>query len=68
MIKLHESQKGMVATGRPADFNLYMNSGHFVKYSTFLRLRSEFDPDSVAKRDNYKQFLNNRMRGEHNAS
>lgn len=68
MIKLHESQKGMVATGRPADFDLYMNSGHFVKYSTFLRLRSEFDPDSVAKRDNYKQFLNNRMRGEHNAS
>ena len=68
MIKLHESQKGMVATGRPADFNLYMNSGHFVKYSTFLRLRSELDPDSVAKRDNYKQFLNNRMRGEHNAS
>jgi hypothetical protein len=68
MVKLHESQKGMVATGRPADFNLYMNSGHFVKYSTFLRLRSEFDPDSVAKRDNYKQFLNNRMRGEHNAS
>jgi hypothetical protein len=68
VIKLHESQKGMVATGRPADFDLYMNSGHFVKYSTFLRLRSEFDPDSVAKRDNYKQFLNNRMRGEHNAS
>ena len=68
MIKLHESQKGMVATGRPADFNLYMNSGHFVKYSTFLRLRSEFDQDSVAKRDNYKQFLNNRMIGEHNAS
>jgi hypothetical protein len=68
VIKLHESQKGMVATGRPADFNLYMNSGHFVKYSTFLRLRSEFDLDSVAKRDNYKQFLNNRMRGEHNAS
>ena len=68
MVKLHESQKGMVATGRPADFNLYMNSGHFVKYSTFLRLRSEFDPDSVAKRDNYKQFLNNRMRGEHSAS
>ena len=68
MVKLHESQKGMVATGRPADFNLYTNSGHFVKYSTFLRLRSEFDPDSVAKRDNYKQFLNNRMRGEHNAS
>ena len=68
MIKLHECQKGMVATGRPADFNLYMNSGHFVKYSTFLRLRSEFDSDSVAKRDNYKQFLNNRMRGEHNAS
>jgi hypothetical protein len=68
MVKLHESQKGMVATGRPADFNLYMNSGHFVKYSTFLRLRSEFDLDSVAKRDNYKQFLNNRMRGEHNAS
>jgi hypothetical protein len=68
MIKLHESQKGMVATGRPADFDLYINSGHFVKYSTFLRLRSEFDPDSVAKRDNYKQFLNNRMRGEHNAS
>ena len=58
----------MVATGRPADFNLYMNSGHFVKYSTFLRLSSEFDPDSVAKRDTYKQFLNNRMRGEHNAS
>jgi hypothetical protein len=68
MVKLHESQKGMVATGRPADFNLYMNSGHFVKYSTFLRLRSEFDLDSVAKRDAYKQFLNNRMRGEHNAS
>jgi hypothetical protein len=68
VIKLHESQKGMVATGRPADFDLYMNSGHFVKYSTFLRLRSEFDPDSVAKRDAYKQFLNNRMRGEHNAS
>ena len=68
MVKLHESQKGMGATGRPADFNLYMNSGHFVKYSTFLRLRSEFDLDSVAKRDNYKQFLNNRMRGEHNAS
>jgi hypothetical protein len=68
MVKLHESQKGMVATGRPADFDLYMNSGHFVKYSTFLRLRSEFDLDSVAKRDNYKQFLNNRMRGEHNAS
>ena len=68
MVKLHESQKGMVATGRPADFNLYMNSGHFVKYSTFLRLRSEFDSDSVAKRDNYKQFLNARTRGEHNAS
>ena len=68
MIKLHESQKGVVATGRPAYFNLYMNSGHFVKYSTFLRLRSEFDPDSVAKRDAYKQFLNNRMKGEHNAS
>jgi len=68
VIKLHESQKEMVATGRPADFNLYMNSGHFVKYSTFLRLRSQFDPDSVVKRANYKQFLNNRMRGEHNAS
>jgi hypothetical protein len=68
VIKLHECQKQLVATGRPADFNLYMNSGHFVKYSTFLRLRSEFDLDSVAKRDNYKQFLNNRMRGEHNAS
>ena len=68
MIKLHESQKQLVATGRSADFNLYMNKGHFVKYSTFLRLRSEFDPDSVAKRDNYKQFLNNRMIGEHNAS
>jgi hypothetical protein len=68
MIKLHESQKGVVATGRPADFNLYMNRGHFFKYSTFLRLRSEFDPDSVAKRDAYKQFLNARTRGEHNAS
>ena len=68
MIKLHESQKQLIATGRPADFNLYMSRGHFVKYSTFLRLRSEFDPDSVVKRANYKQFLNNRMRGEHNAS
>lgn len=68
MIKLHKSQKQLVATGRSADFNLYMNKGHFVKYSTFLRLRSEFDQDSVAKRDNYKQFLNNRMIGEHNAS
>ena len=68
MIKLHESQKQLTATGRLADFNLYMNKGHFVKYSTFLRLRSQFDPDSVAKRDAYKQFLNNRMRGEHNAS
>ena len=68
MIKLHESQKQLIATGRPADFNLYMSRGHFVKYSTFLRLRSQFDPDSVAKRDNYKQFLNARTRGEHNAS
>lgn len=68
MIKLHESQKQLTATGRLADFNLYMNNGHFVKYSTFLRLRSQFDPDSVAKRDAYKQFLNNRMKGEHNAS
>ena len=68
MIKLHESQKQLTATGRLADFNLYMNNGHFVKYSTFLRLRSQFDPDSVTKRDTYKQFLNNRMKGEHNAS
>jgi len=68
VIKLHESQRQLIATGRPADFNLYMNKGHFVKYSTFLRLRSEFDADSVVKRANYKQFLSNRMRGEHNAS
>lgn len=68
MIKLHESQKAVVATGRPADFNLYMSDGYFMKYSAFLKLRSLSDPDSVAKRDAYKQFLNNRMRGEHNAS
>lgn len=68
MIKLHKSQKVIVQTGREADFNLYMADGHFMKYSAFLRLRSQFDPDSVAKRDTYNQFLNNRMKGEHNAS
>lgn len=68
MIKLHKSQQAIVQTGREADFNLYMADGSFMKYSAFLRLRSQFDADSVVKRDRYNQFLNNRTRGEHNAS